>query len=218
MNNVLGFNNYFDGKKYFPGYAETILNAGFKNVIIWWGKYENLSKENRSVIITDAQSAGLHIDSLHAPFSMANTLWEEKNSLQECDAFNVYRECILEAGKFNIPYIVIHPTRAHHLPTIIDTNAALYRIQTLLDIANQENVALAFENLIDTSYLDLIFNNISHPKLKMCYDSGHAFCFNREVDLIHKYADYIVTTHLHDNNGISDQHLQPSDGDRKSVV
>lgn len=212
MKNELGFNNYFDGKKYFPGYAEEILNTGFKSIIIWWGDYENLSKENKYLVLTEAQSVGLHIDSLHAPFSMANTLWKKNCSLHECEAFNTYSECISDAGRFKIPYVVIHPTRAHHVPTVFDTDAALYRIQKLLDIANQNNVILAFENLMNMSFLDLIFNHISHPRLKICYDSGHAFCIGKEREIILKYADLIATTHLHDNNGASDQHLQPGDG------
>jgi sugar phosphate isomerase/epimerase len=55
-----------------------------------------------------------------------------------------------------------------------------------------------------------------------CWDSGHEMCYNYSDDLLAKYGDRLIMTHLNDNLGISrydgtifwtdDLHLLPYDG------
>lgn len=59
-----------------------------------------------------------------------------------------------------------------------------------------------------------------HPGLGFCIDTGHEMCYDHCHDLIGKYADCLVCTHLNDNLGMSgekitwldDLHLLPFDG------
>ena len=55
-----------------------------------------------------------------------------------------------------------------------------------------------------------------------CWDSGHELCYNRSEDLLARFGDRLIMTHLNDNLGISrfdgkifwtdDLHLLPYDG------
>ena len=61
-----------------------------------------------------------------------------------------------------------------------------------------------------------------NPVVGFCWDSGHEMCYNHSVDLLKKYGDRLIMTHLNDNLGISrfdgktyytdDLHLLPLDG------
>ena len=65
---------------------------------------------------------------------------------------------------------------------------------------------LAVENInYQKPFID-IFDNIDHLYLKFCYDSGHNNCFDPDFDYLEKYGDKLICLHLHDNNGIQDQH------------
>ena len=55
-----------------------------------------------------------------------------------------------------------------------------------------------------------------------CWDSGHEMCYNHSDDLLGKFGDCLIMTHINDNLGISrfdgktfctdDLHLLPYDG------
>jgi sugar phosphate isomerase/epimerase len=50
------------------------------------------------------------------------------------------------------------------------------------------------------------------PHLGICLDVGHARLQGDVVDALETVAGYLVTTHLHDNRGRSDDHLVPFEG------
>ena len=60
------------------------------------------------------------------------------------------------------------------------------------------------------------------PDVGLCWDSGHAHCYNREYDLLGLYGHRLMATHLNDNFGMrsedgsiskyDDLHLLPFDG------
>lgn len=81
--------------------------------------------------------------------------------------------------------------------------ARLFRV---LDECEKNNVFLAVENINFQHPLFEIFENIHHPFLKFCYDSGHNNCFDKDLDYLEKFGDKLVCLHLHDNNGLRDQH------------
>ena len=50
------------------------------------------------------------------------------------------------------------------------------------------------------------------PDVGICMDVGHARMMGDVVDAIETCSGHIVTTHLHDNRGRSDDHLVPGEG------
>jgi sugar phosphate isomerase/epimerase len=58
----------------------------------------------------------------------------------------------------------------------------------------------------------VIEEELEATDLGICLDAGHAFLLGDLVDAIEEVAGHLVTTHLHDNQGVSDDHLVPFDG------
>ncbi len=61
-------------------------------------------------------------------------------------------------------------------------------------------------------YLEYVLSNVDSPRAGFCYDSGHHNCRTPNEDLLSRYGSRLMSLHLHDNNGIDDQHRLPFDG------
>jgi sugar phosphate isomerase/epimerase len=185
-----------------------IKESGFDYTAIWWGdEYENTAGGKKEHLIELAKNAGLIIENAHAPFAYANSIWQDDIDTKE--ALAVYTDAIMGCGRHNIPTVVMHLTCGKTPPPA--NIKGINNIKKLVDIAERENVDIAIENTRNTEYLDYIMSKITSEKLKLCYDSGHANCFYK-TDMLSRYPDKIAVLHLHDNDGITDQHLLPGEG------
>ena len=100
------------------------------------------------------------------------------------------------------------------------TKAHLYEqvrksLDSLLPAAEKNSIKIAMENMIDydTSVeLAELAAEYNHPNLGLCLDTGHAHVKEGLENAIDNMKDYLVTCHLHDNDGSSDQHLPPGYG------
>ena len=106
---------------------------------------------------------------------------------------------ILAAQKYGFKCVVVHMMGNF-------SEFGKLRLLRILDLCEECNVFLAVENIDYKQPFKDIFDNISHPYLKFCYDSGHNNCFDPEIDYLSLYGDKLVCLHLHDNNGKSDEH------------
>ena len=156
-----------------------------------------------------------YIDGTWGPlFSTAWSLREERaRAIEEIQAaLNVARR--IETG-----FLVVHlgtPTgyasdRDNH-PT-----AAARSVTELHDLTSPLGLQLALEVIPNTlstatALVDLLENESDRPGLGVCLDFGHAFLGGDVIDEIETASEYLVTTHLHDNLGVTDQHLVPFDG------
>lgn len=78
-------------------------------------------------------------------------------------------------------------------------------------------VALALENgmqgyLATNNDLLSFVAEYDHPAVGICYDSGHAHIMEGAAVVLEAFSSYVVTAHLHDNDGTADQHLVPGQG------
>jgi sugar phosphate isomerase/epimerase len=77
-------------------------------------------------------------------------------------------------------------------------------------------VTLALENIPnELSPLERMRRFLEDAKLTevgICFDSGHSHLKARVESEIRDGGRWIVSTHLHDNHGINDEHLVPFDG------
>ena len=64
---------------------------------------------------------------------------------------------------------------------------------------------------IARSNFKIMFERFEPDFVGLCYDSGHAVLTGQD-DLIARHGDRLLVTHLHDNDGESDQHLLPGKG------
>lgn len=99
---------------------------------------------------------------------------------------------------------------------------AVYILRILQPYYETLGVRAAVENLTrfphSYAYYDAIFEQFAPEYLGFCYDSGHALIQEQKgtipnhVDFLRRYVGRLFVTHLHDNDGQSDQHLLPGLG------
>jgi sugar phosphate isomerase/epimerase len=99
-----------------------------------------------------------------------------------------------------------------------NSRASLVRsLEDLSPVAAQYGVRLAIEvipNELSTpsALVDVIESDIDATGLGICMDVGHARMMGDVVDAIETCSGHVITTHLHDNRGRTDDHLVPGKG------
>lgn len=118
-------------------------------------------------------------------------------------------------------------------------SALISALEILVAEAEKCGVVIALENqwtpLNHSSILLKVMEYFNSPYLGLCYDSGHGNLMEKgryfpeetvvpeiwndlgvpvewEDDILEKFAPWLVNCHLHDNNGIKDEHLLPQQG------
>ena len=90
-------------------------------------------------------------------------------------------------------------------------------LEELSPVAQRYGVRLAIEvipNELSTpsALVELIESDIDATGLGICMDVGHARMMGDVVDAIETCSGHVITTHLHDNRGRTDDHLVPGKG------
>ncbi len=206
--------------------AELFRDAGFAGTFLNYGngvddneveEFAKVLKENQMVF-----------QSIHAPFGKMADIWGENREKAEI-ALHELEDCLLCCAKHEVPIMVTHAFIGFkdHTPN----QRGIDRLGELVKLAEQKGVRIAFENTEGIEYLDALMEAFKGNKtVGFCWDSGHEMCYNYHQDLLKKYGDRLIATHLNDNLGIKDSdgkitwhddlHLLPFDGiaDWKNVA
>lgn len=188
-----------------------LKELGFDGISPAWQGRQSLSET-----VHTAKALGLVIHSLHAPHDRNCQLWEQADSpiLQETFA------CLDACREWNIPILVIHPWGRFDY-TFRKEALCFDHFDRLTDYAGKMGVKIAFENLQGPEYLMALLDRYAdNPAIGFCWDLGHEQCYSPTLDLLDKYADRLLFTHLNDNYGSTgpkissadDLHLLPGDG------
>lgn len=174
--------------------CKNIKQAGFQNILL--SERKN-SLEND---IQTAQKLGLEISYVHLTNSFASDLWGigVANDRYVKGVVDSIKIC----GKYGIKIAVMHPTVGDAMNLALPPNQhALNRMKEILKVAEENNVKIALENVdsINQKHLFFLLDNIDSPWLGFCYDCGHHYLYNPNVDLMKKYGNRCAAIHLHDN-------------------
>jgi sugar phosphate isomerase/epimerase len=94
-------------------------------------------------------------------------------------------------------------------------DAAFSALEEINLFARQRGVEVLLENtpneLANAARL-LMFLDVTHLPLNVCFDVGHAHMHGSIEDEYRLLKPRIRSTHLHDNNGVDDLHLFPNSG------
>ena len=166
-----------------------------------------------------ADAAGMVFQSIHAPFGKVHELWDETEQTPQW--MHELLQCVRDCADNAVPIMVCHAYIGFdkHTPT----PEGLKNFETLLREAERLGVKIAFENTEGEEYLEALMNHFaSSPAVGFCWDTGHEMCYNFPRDLLARYGNRLLCTHLNDNLGISDcngkitprddLHLLPFDG------
>jgi sugar phosphate isomerase/epimerase len=96
-------------------------------------------------------------------------------------------------------------------------DAARRSVEALQRKAEPLGVGLAVEVIPNeisraASLVHFIEEVIDAPAVGICLDFGHAHMDGDVVEAIETVSEHVVTTHVHDNRGRTDDHLVPFDG------
>jgi sugar phosphate isomerase/epimerase len=169
----------------------------------------------------------LSLQSFHAPIALdyANGGWRDGLSLAAADeprrkqavaetravlevaAVVPYRVLVMHAG---VPEPQAKPGD-NHLASMVRS------LEELSPAAERVGVRMAVEvipNALSTAsaLVELLESDIEAAGLGLCMDVGHARLMGDVVDAIENSAGHLITTHLHDNRGRTDDHLVPGQG------
>lgn len=193
-----------------------IAQTGFDAMSPVWENADCLRE-----VVTVARKAGLTVQSLHAPFGKAAAMWSSDPAVYE-PAITELLTAADACKEHTIPVMVIHAWIGFEYS--FDANDLHFdNFDTLISRAEQNGIQIAFENTEGEEYLFAILDRYKeNPRVGFCWDSGHEMCYNRSDDLLAKFGDRLLMTHLNDNLGVSrfdgktywtdDLHLLPFDG------
>lgn len=195
---------------------DIVAATGFDAVSPLW---RNGGKELFS-LVEYARSRGLTVQSMHAPFSKSADMWSEGERAQAAlrELIRVVEDC----AELKIPVLVCHVWKGFEY-TEVPCDAGIQNYGSVVARAKELGVKIAFENTEGEEFLYALMEHFEDEEtVGFCWDSGHEMCYNHSKDLLGRFGDRLLMTHLNDNLGISrydgvtfwtdDLHLLPFDG------
>lgn len=196
--------------------VQKLKGIGFDAVSPEWEPDVNMAE-----IFQNAKASGLELQSLHAPYKDTANLWSREKEVYE-PALKAMLSALDDCETFGIPVLVVHTWIGFEYKFCKES---LYfkNFETLVAAAEKAGVQIAFENTEGEEYLFALMEHFrQNSTVGFCWDSGHEMCYNHSQDLLAKFGDRLIMTHLNDNLGISrfdgktfwtdDLHLLPYDG------
>jgi sugar phosphate isomerase/epimerase len=172
--------------------------------------------------------AGLELHGVHAPIfeSFANNQWGPPLTLASADpemrarAVDEARRALQIARRIPFGVLVAHlgiPRSQQPAPGDNNRDAARRSIEELQAAAEPLGVRIALELIPNDlsragSLVHFIDNVLEGAPVGICLDFGHAHMEGDVVDVIETVSEHLITTHVHDNGGRTDDHLVPFDG------
>ena len=199
-----------------PELVRLVGRTGFDAVSPEWEENDDFAETAEA-----ARESGLAIQSLHGPFDVAAKMW----SADTDDSEEAMRKLLLSletCKQYSIPVMVVHVWMGFdNIPA--PNSEGFENFGKLVKKAEEYGVKIAFEN---TEGDELLFALMEHfdgnGNVGFCWNSGHEMCYNHSMDLLARFGDRLIMTHLNDNLGISrfdgktywtdDLHLLPFDG------
>jgi sugar phosphate isomerase/epimerase len=160
------------------------------------------------------QLHGLEVDWVHAPF-MVPALYHHREEVRAC-AVGALCSALSIARELDARCMVVHPTNEFYPGDTSppQCHEQLYRsLTTLVECSQHLGIQLTLENMIEVEVSEMTIALIeSIEGLGWCFDVGHAHLNGTTDVLLERCGHKLQALHLHDNNGIDDEHLVPGQG------
>lgn len=167
----------------------------------------------------------MRLHSLHAPTSREFSAGREGATpisisdlerVRRLDAVDEVKRTLDVAESLPFPYLVLHMGAGREAADPRRYDAAFSSLEHLTVFAKQRGVTIAVENtpgeLAAPSNLRHFIQDTRLAELRMCFDAGHAHLEDGVVPGFEAMREWVVTAHIHDNNGEKDEHLLPFEG------
>lgn len=166
-----------------------------------------------------AEAAGVRIHQVHGPWPT-----DDKTAELRREKISHIERAIRLTSVFGARYLVLHPDMPYGWDNdpepSLPRQTNLEMLQALLPVAEECQVILCLENmpmknltLSRTEAMYAFVQQIGHPNLGMCLDTGHANVFGDDCgEMVRLIAPVLKVVHVHDNLGDRDAHLAPYQG------
>ena len=187
--------------------------VGWEGFFSGWCYGENIASYRKL-----ADELGMYYQSVHAPFHRVDRIWDDE-TVEGDKATEEQIECIKQSAAVGVDLVIVHAIIGMEKCT--PTALGLKRFERIVKAAEDNGVTMALENTEGEIYVEALMKEFgSSDKVRFCIDTGHELCYNGGRNIIGKYADKVVCTHLNDNLGQTgeiitwhdDAHLMPFDG------
>lgn len=183
-----------------------IKQAGFSNVFLqWYNKDWACSQQQQ---FDYAKEQGLNVTFIHLGYSQINHIWLDDEIGGSLVA--QYKNDFAVCQSLGVNLVIMHLTKTPTAPE--PSELGIQRLRTLADYAAKKGITIAFENTRHLQHFTYVLESVKSDNVGVCFDVGHSHvCFKQGFDF-DLYHNRILVVHLHDNDGLSDQHLLPFDG------
>jgi len=159
----------------------------------------------------------LYVNSVHAPFYRSIEEIQQGIHLDIGSANEVERRSSVDeiaasfvlGTLFHVDYYILHA------PDQPDPDALLKSLDELLTLSSELPFKLCLENIpgktTDLSHINDLMDRHLLP-IGICFDTGHSHLSGNVPTDIREYGASFYTTHIHDNDGMNDNHMMPFDG------
>lgn len=210
-----------------------IQKCGFKILELWagaseWGRYTHYNwheKKYTHDLKKKLEELGLRVSSAHAPFSEEldlSNLDETQRRVAVDECCKVMDVLIFLEGEI----LVVHPAVKtfdlnNHEEKTRRIDQAVKSVSEIAEQAKMKKCKIAIENMIphvlggEISVLQQLIGNHRETSLGICFDSSHANLWKSPslAEYLKSISPYLLTTHLSDNYGDTDDHFPPGDGE-----
>ncbi|MBE0479300.1 sugar phosphate isomerase/epimerase [Candidatus Aerophobetes bacterium] len=178
----------------------------------------SLSLEQVTKLSRLFRKQGIRVYSVHAPYGDKADLCalEERKRKK---AIVSHKKIMNMMREFNSSILVVHPGDKTEKENVHHRLNLLYNsLEELILCAKENKIILAVENMPpgfpgdSAQELKRMLEEINSPYVGICFDTGHSHIGGALREDFKTLQPYIVTFHIHDNDGVRDLHLQPPYG------
>jgi sugar phosphate isomerase/epimerase len=168
---------------------------------------------------------GVKLQSLHAPTergagagrgSGAPISISDPERIRRIDAMDEVKRALEVAETIPFRYLIQHMATSRQPADPRTLDAAFSSLEHLVLFAKPRGVVIAIENtpneFASPESLAHFVKQTRLSDLRFCFDVGHAHLGEGVAAGFELMRDRIVTVHVHDNHGETDEHLVPFDG------
>jgi sugar phosphate isomerase/epimerase len=219
MNPVLSItSDYFQSTGDPEPYLRRIAEAGFTH-IHWchhWHTDFFYSVHEVAQIAHWMDELGLAVLNIHASRGQEKD-WGALREYARLSGVELVQNRIQIAADLHSDVVILHVPPPPESDGSPDGKFAgqLYRsMDALTEFSRARGVGIALENMAGDDYvlIDALLARYAPDVLGFCYDSGHANMGPDGLGELERHKERLIAVHLHDNDGVNDQHKIPFTG------
>jgi len=208
--------DYFTSKGDPLPYLVRIASAGFTHVH-WchhWNTDFLYSESEIRQIARWFEDYGLSLLNLHASQGVEK-YYCSFLEYQRLAGVELVQNRIRMAAQLGADVVIVHVPSETGRESRAEVMGPVRRsMDALVPFARTQGVRIAVENMEtdDFGMLSTLLQEYDPDWLGLCYDSGHGNIDGRGLDNLEKHRERLIALHLHDNDGVRDQHKIPFTG------